>query len=251
MGARWACTLACAALLAAPAVEAQETPTIVMAVYYHCTQGKTDRVDAIWKERVAPIMKAEVAAGHIAGYGWAKHWEGAEWRRLEYMSGTDLDKLVDAREALIKKMEAADIKKDMDEFDTICPNHDDYIWASVVGSQAAGDVGRVRSPVAMSTYFACSAAGDDEADAIVKSAYAPVLNQFVKDKKIGSWNWLEHRMGGKYRRLLVIDGADHKGLLKLWSALAPALAAASPTMSRRFNEICPSHTDYIWDMEAN
>lgn len=251
MGARLLCTMASAALLTVPAVEAQDAPTIVMATYYHCTQGKTDRVDSIYKERVVPIMKAEVAAGHIAAYGWAKHWEGAEWRRLEYMSGTDLDKMVDAREALIKKMEAPEIKKDMDEFDTICPNHDDYIWASVVGSQAAGDVGRVRSPVAMSTYFVCGAAGDDEADSIIKTAFAPILNQHVKDKKIASWNWLAHRMGGKYRRLLVFDGADHKSLLKYWGILAPALNAAQPTLSRRFNEICSSHTDYIWDMDAN
>jgi hypothetical protein len=235
----------------AGAVAAQDAPTLVVGTYYNCTQGKAERADAIYKERVAPIMKAEVAAGHIAGFGWAKHWEGAEWRRLEYMSGTDLDKLVDAREALIKKMESAEFKKDMEEFDTICPSHDDYIWASVVGSQAAGDVGRVRSPVAMSTYFVCGAADEDEADAIVKAVFAPILNQQVKDKKIASWNWLEHRMGGKYRRLLVFDGADHKSLLKFWGVLSPALDAASPTLSRRFNEICSSHTDYIWDMEAN
>jgi hypothetical protein len=196
-------------------------------------------------------MKAEAAAGRIAGYGWAKHWQGAKWRRLEYMSGTDLDKMVEARETLIKKIGAADIKKDMDEFDTICPSHDDYLWASLTGSQAAADVGRVRSPVALSTYFNCSAADEEEADAIVKAVFAPILNQYVKDKKIGSWNWLAHRLGGEYRRILVLDGADHKSMLKLWGGLSPALDAASPTLSRRFNEVCSSHTDYIWDMEAN
>lgn len=73
----------------------------------------------------------------------------------------------------------------------------------------------------------------------------------MTEKKIASWNWLEHRMGGKYRRLLVLDGADHKSMLKYWGVLAPALAAAQPNLSRRFNQICSSHTDYIWDMEAN
>lgn len=252
MGARVLCTLGSATLLTVAAAAAQDAPTtLVMGTYYNCTQGKTDRVDAIYKERVAPIMKAEVAAGHITGYGWSKHWEGAEWRRLEYVSGTDIDKMVTAREALIAFAQTPEVKKDMDEFDTVCPSHDDYIWASVAGSQAAGEVGRVRSPVSMSTYFVCSSADDDEADAIVKAVYAPILNQHVKDKKIASWNWFEHRMGGKYRRLLVFDGPDHRSMLKYWGVLAPALAAASPTLSRRFDEICPSHSDYIWDVEVN
>jgi hypothetical protein len=103
----------------------------------------------------------------------------------------------------------------------------------------------------MSTYFACSQAGDDEVDAIVKSVFAPVLNQAVKDKKIASWNWMEHLIGGQYRRLLVLDGADHKSVLKIWGFLGPALEAASPAQNKRFSEICPSHTDYIWDMAGN
>ena len=85
----------------------------------------------------------------------------------------------------------------------------------------------------------------------MKAAFAPLLNQHVKEGKIASWNWLQHRMGGKYRRLLVIDGPDHKSLLRYWGVLSPALDKTQPDLSRRFNGICRSHSDYIWDMVTN
>ena len=85
----------------------------------------------------------------------------------------------------------------------------------------------------------------------MKSAFVPLMNQHVKDGKIASWNWLEYRMGGKCRRLLVIDRPDHKSLLKYWGVLAPALEKASPDLARRFNGICRLHSDDIWDMGGN
>lgn len=251
MRIRVACSLLAVAALSAPVARAQTPQTLVFGTYYYCTQAKAERADAIFKEHMAPLLKAEIAAGRISAFGWGKHWEGGEWRRLEYMAGTDLDKMVDAREAVIKRLAASDKAKNLEELQTICPSHDDYIWASVVGSQNAGDVGRLRSPVAMSTYYVSNQSSDAEADEIVKTALAPILNQHVKEGKIASWNWLEHRMGGKYRHLLVIDGPDHKSLLKYWGILAPAFDKAQPELSRRFREICFSHSDYIWDMTTN
>jgi hypothetical protein len=101
----------------------------------------------------------------------------------------------------------------------------------------------------MSTYFECTAQ-EDEGDAIIKTAFAPVLNAAVKDGKLGSWNWLEHVFGGKYRRALVLDGASDKALMKYWAELWPAVNKANPELSRRFGEICNSHTDYLWEMAA-
>jgi hypothetical protein len=103
----------------------------------------------------------------------------------------------------------------------------------------------------MSTYFECDPSREGEADEIVKSAYAPVLNQHVKDGKIVSWNWLQHVSGGEYRRILVLDGKDHKSALTYWSALSGALEKAHPELSRRFSSICSSHTDYVWDIPQN
>ena len=239
--------LAGVALVAAPAVQAQDTPTaFAMATYYRCVQGDVARADAIYKEHVAPFLKAEQAAGRITAYGWAKHWSGGDWRRLEYTVGTDMDKLLDSRAAIIKMTEAPEHAKAIDEFQRICSSHDDYVWRSKASSQAPNAIGGDRSPFAMSTYFVCNA-DEPEADFIVKTVFAPVLNQRVKDGMIASWIWQEHLTGGKYRRLLVLDGADEKALMKNWASLQGDLEKAAPDLARRFTEICDSHTDYIWE----
>ena len=238
-------------LVSAGAVQAQDAPTVrIMATYYRCVQGDATRADALYKEHVVPLLKAEHAAGRITAYGWAKHWSGSEWRRLEYVAGTDLDKMLDSRAALIKMTQSPEHAKAMDEFDRVCSSHDDYVWGSKVGSQAPEAIVRNRAPFAMSTYYVCNS-HEDEADAIVKTAYAPILNQRVKDGTIASWNWLEHQMGGKYRRLLVFDGADEKALMKNWASLQGDMEKSAPEFSRRFAEICDSHSDYIWDNSGN
>jgi hypothetical protein len=247
MRTRVCCLVAGAAAMVAPALLAQDAPTpLVFATYYRCSQGDASRADALYKEHVLPAMQAEVAAGRITAFGWEKHWSGGEWRRLEYAIGTDMDKMIDSRDAIIKMMESPEHSKAMDEFDRICSSHDDYVWGGQTGSPSVEAVGKARSPFAMSTYYVCNAR-EKEADAIVKTAFASVLNQRVKDGAIASWSWLEHMTGGKYRRALVMDGANPKALLHNWATLDEALEKAAPEMSKRFTEICDSHWDYVWE----
>jgi hypothetical protein len=239
--------LGCLALLGAPALAAQNSPTpTVMATYYRCVQGDVARADAIFKEHVTPFLKSEQAAGRIIAFGWQKHWSGGDWRRLFYVTGTDPDKLLDSYMALIKMGQSPEHAKAMDEFDRICSSHDDYTWRPVAASQSAADIGRVRSPYAMSTYYICNS-HENEADFIVKTVFAPILNQRVKDGKIASWIWQEHLMGGKYRRMLVVDGASVKALMQNWASLQTDLEKANKDLSNRFTEICDSHSDYIWE----
>jgi hypothetical protein len=241
------CAVAFAVGLVASAASAQEAKTTyVLATYYRCNQATENRADAIYKETVAPLVQKQIDAGNLVASGWGRHWFGGEWRRLEYVMGTDLDKIVDARQAVITELMGTQ-KKAGDEFDAICPSHDDYIWASVASSQAPSAAGRERAKTSFSTYYVCDSR-EKEADAIVKTVFAPVMNTQVKDGKISSWNWLEHFAGGKYRRLLVIDGADHKSLLGYWSMVDKSLADAQPELAQRFTEICDSHTGYIWDL---
>ena len=83
------------------------------------------------------------------------------------------------------------------------------------------------------------------------TAFAPLLNQRVKDGKIVSWMWAKHEVGGKYRRLLVFGGADVKALMNNWNSVWENLQEASPDLARRFGEVCHSHTDYIWDFTTD
>jgi hypothetical protein len=242
------CAFGLLGLLAVPVAWGQDAPTtLIFGTYYRCTQGQEERADVLFNEHMAPLFKAEVAAGRLGAYGWGHHWLGGDWRRLQYISGPDLDKLIDARDAVIAKMQTAEHAKAIAEFDSICSSHDDYLWSTVASSQSATDVGRVRSAVGMSTYYVCGS-GESEADAIMKSAIAPILNRHVKEGKIASWSWLEHRMGGKYRRVLVTDSSDHKSAMRLWGTLVGAIQKEQPDLFARFGEICDSHSDYIWDM---
>jgi hypothetical protein len=240
------CSVAFAVALIAGAASAQEVTTYVLGTYYRCNQATEDQADAIYKETVAPLVKKQIDAGHLVASGWGRHWLGGEWRRLEYVMGTDLGTMVDARQAVITELMGAQ-KKAGDDFSAVCPSHDDYIWSTVASSQSPDAAGRARAKVAFSTYFVCDSR-EKEADAIVKTAFAPVLNAQAKEGKISSWSWLEHFAGGKYRRLLVIDGADHKSLLNYWNAFDKALFDAQPELAQRFFDICDSHTDYIWDV---
>jgi hypothetical protein len=241
------CVFVLAVCLAASAASAQDTQTFVFGTYYQCEVGSEDRADAIYKETIAPLIQKQIEAGKLAASGWGRHWLGGEWRRLSYLGATSLSALLDARGAIIDEMTEAQ-KKASEEFNTICSTHDDYIWTSVASSQPPEEVARERAKVGMSTYFVCDGR-EKEADAIVKSAFAPVMNAHVKEGKIASWNWLQHIAGGKYRRILVIDGADHKSVLNYWFTFDKALSDAQPELSQRFTDICPSHTDYIWDMD--
>jgi hypothetical protein len=44
----------------------------------------------------------------------------------------------------------------------------------------------------------------------------------------------------------VIDGKDEAALLANWGSLQDELQKAAPDMARRFDQICHSHADYIW-----
>lgn len=233
---------------AASAVHAQDKPTTyVFGTYYQCSQGDSARADAIFAEHEAPLLKAAVASGSISSYGYLKHAEGGAWRRAFYITGTDIAKLSDAREALTKAMQTPEHLKAFEEFSHICGSHDDYIWRTVASSQPAGAVAQTRAAFGMTTYYICTS-DESEADAEFQAAYVPVLNDRVKDGSITSWSWIEHMFGGVYRRALVLDGKDVTSLLKNWSTLDDTVEKNSPDLSRRFSAICDRHTDYIWEI---
>ena len=140
------------ALASAAVAQAQDKPTTyLMGTYYRCSQGDVARADAIYKETIAPLLKASQTAGSLATFGWAKHVEGGEWRRLMYTSSTDMAKLVDARDALVKALTTPEKMKAFEEFGRICPSHDDYIWRAKASSGPLDAAARERAPFGMST----------------------------------------------------------------------------------------------------
>jgi hypothetical protein len=90
-----------------------------------------------------------------------------------------------------------------------CYGHDDYIWAAGQGSGPP----EAAPAVTLSTYHVCSLTGQQRADEIFAEVYAPKLDELVKKGDIAGWGWNEHRLGGRYRRLGIISGADHASVV--------------------------------------
>lgn len=249
MKARNLLVLAGAALFLAPAAQAQDDTQYVFAAYHRCDMTRETRADTLYMQVMKPLMQRQVDAGRISGFGWARHWVGGDWRRLNYMVGTDRDAVIDARAEYIEDVQE-EARAAAREFNTICASHDDYIWTSVAGSEPLSESIQDRPSAGLSSYQVCDSR-EAQADEIMENVFAPILNSHVAAGHVNSWSWLSHSVGGKYRRALVFDGADYKSILKYWDMLWEDLDAKQPELLREFGAICDSHTDYVWDLSMN
>lgn len=103
---------------------------------------------------------------------------------------------------------------------------------------------------AYSTYFVCTPDGESRADEIIQSSFKPNYDAAVEHGDISSWSWLQHYMGGYWRRVLVITANDMDSLLDSSGALGEIIEDQTPEAGRSFSGICSSHEDYIWQTVA-
>ncbi|HEY7529684.1 MAG TPA: hypothetical protein VIC56_03280 [Gemmatimonadota bacterium] len=234
------CTSVLLSLLAAGTpLGAQEAP-VVYASYYTC--GPTgQRLNAVIRDGFAPALDRAVADGTFSAWGWLTHHTGGTWDRAGYVVAPNVNAVLTGIEGLVAGLGSA-----LQDLDAICPEHEDYIWERVAGSQSPGEVARDRPSAAISTYWVCDIAREGRADTLVTQVVGPILNEQVSDGDIASWTWFAHVVGGKYRRLAVTDGADAQGLLTAQAALVEQLEGSQRDAFREFGEICTSHQDYVW-----
>ena len=74
------------------------------------------------------------------------------------------------------------------------------------------------------------------------------MNALVKSGDLNSWSWLQHIVGGKYRRFLSTDGRDAKTLVAASGKLVNELRAKHAAAFGEFAQICSSHQDMIWNI---
>lgn len=243
-------TAACGLLLATSPrqVAAQEAAqSVVYASYYECDQTRVAGLDSLMRSFWTPLVDSHMAAKHALAWGWLGHHTGSKWSRAFYVVAPDVDNAVTVIEAVVADARKANPAA-MAATNAACPTHEDYIWQRVTGSQATADFAHARPAAGFNIYYECDPAREQRADAIVTSTFAPILNQLVTSGDINSWNWLEHIVGGKYRRILVTDGRDAKTLLGAIGKASAELRTKQAAAFGEFSQVCNSHQDMIWNM---
>jgi hypothetical protein len=238
---------ACAALLAGPMAHAQDQAAerYIYATYSYCDISKQDRYDELFEQVNKPVLDAAVKDGTITMYSHLRHQTGGQWRRAAVHGSGSVQGLLDAQKKMGDAMEANEKNRKLDaEAGAICPSHDDYIWRVVAGNVGTAN----RGGASFSTYYVCDQTRESQADALVKGMVAPIFDKMVADGKLMSWGWLEHIVGGKYRRLETISAPDVKSLMEARAALVEALE--DNPGGDLMTSICGEHTDYIWEITA-
>lgn len=235
---------ACLLIGAAAAAQAQDQPadTYIYGTYQVCDLAKQDRSDEIFAQLDKPILDAAVADKSINSYGLYTHQTGGRWRRLSYTTGSSVQALLDAQKKMGDQADATN-KKLGQEYSAICNAHDDYIWRRVAGNAGQASPGGA----VFSTYYVCDGTREEQADAIVQQVFAPVFDKMVADGKLKSWGWLEHIVGGQYRRAQTMGATDLKSLMAARAEIVEAFT--DNPAGDAFTDICDSHTDYIWNVK--
>ena len=237
---------ACLCLLAAPAAMGQDQPAerFIYATYSYCDFSKQERHDEIYEQVQKPLLEAAMKDGTINYYGYLVHQTGGQWRRAAVHGAGSVQALLDAQKKIGDQADADEKNKRLGaEASAICPSHDDYIWRTVAGNVGTAN----RGGAAFSTYYVCDQTRESQADAVVTGMLAPVFDKMVADGKLKSWGWLEHIVGGKYRRLATISATDVKALMEARSAIVDAME--DNPGGDMLTAVCGEHTDYIWELK--
>ena len=221
----------------AVAQDEEQAENYTYATYFYCDTSTEDSTDTYAKETMAPAYNAALEAGEITSWGWLSHHTGGKWRRIQYHGAPSVAALLSAQETISARFDDEDAG-----IGASCKSHDDYIWK---GEASSG--GTERGPAGMSVYFVCTMTREERADELVNTLFAPLYNKAVADGQLASWGWLSHIMGGKYRRLLTMTGADHGSLMAARGSILNAMDELEG--ADEFTEICGSHSDYLWNIE--
>lgn len=233
--------------LAAWAQEEAPRP-FVYATYHVCNLADQWLADAIAKHVYEPAYEAARSDGALAAWGWLAHHTGGRWRRVIYHVAPTMEALLAAPDAIDAKI-GADGERAAQEIGRLCPAHDDYIWRFVAGHGGAAEMISERGEAGFSVYYICDEAREERADELVKTTLAPVWESHVGSGKLLSWSWLEHWVGGEYRRLLTLSAADQPTLLKARDAAIGELVEQHEAAMEEFGSICNSHQDYMWEIQ--
>lgn len=215
----------------------------IYSTYYACDQATQGAMDTIVETNEKPVFDKWVEDGKLIAWGYYSHFTGGAWRRLQYHVSPTMADALNNQSAIFQEIYADNPAGGQARAEA-CGTHTDYVWATDQGSGPADDTPNV----SLSVYYVCNIASESRADEIVAAAFAPKLNELVEDGVISAWTWSAHRLGGKYRRLQTMTGADHASVVAARGQILQYANENHEELGNEFSSICGSHADYIWDI---
>jgi hypothetical protein len=95
----------------------------------------------------------------------------------------------------------------------------------------------------------CDMSKEERADELVREVFGPIYDRHVAEGELTSWNWLQHNVGGKWRRILTMGATDHKTLMRARAAILEEFEGRKVERAAdEVNKICNTHQDYMWDI---
>lgn len=230
-------------LIPTAAIAQDDSDSVVFGIYYRCNQGSEARADEIYAQSLGPIVQQHVDAGDLTGSLWLTHVQGGTWRRVFALTGNDIDSMIDTRKAIVEEF-SGEHPEAAAELGSICSGHDDYIWNGLATSTPDP---ASTGPATLSGYHACDMSREARADEIFTQLLAPLYQKQMDMGNVSSWGYYAHRIGGRFRRLETMSGADHKALLAMQAAVYSEAGEADALALQEFRQICSWHVDYMWE----
>jgi hypothetical protein len=243
------CVLCLLALPTVAAAQEEEAPALpfVYATYFECDTSREGLADDLFKRYLAPHYDAAVEDGEISGWGYLAHHTGGKWRRLIWRAAPTLSQAMASVGAIGRRVGEDGTSRGANrEFGATCNSHVDYIWKSVASS-GGGNIDAERGKVGFSAYYVCDENRETRADEIVKKSLAPLYDAQVEAGNLQSWGWMQHWVGGKYRRISTMTAKDVDTLMAARDSIVQSMIDMEE-VGEEFSDICGSHSDYIWDI---
>jgi hypothetical protein len=237
--------VACLIATGASAQAASQSPAVpfTMSTYYRCDYNTQARADTLYKQVWVPVLERQIKAGRLSSYAFYSHRMGGVFRRLESLTAPTLALLIAAQDSMNADLDRTNPKGSA-AFDAVCGSHDDYIWNRTQGSPQTP-----ATPVPAflySRYLVCDMGREGEADLIMGTVLAPIINKHLAAGHIANWGWNVHNFGGTTRRIMNWGGPNALSVLNAEEMLSNDIA--DNPMGREFTAICNSHTDYVWEL---
>lgn len=101
------------------------------------------------------------------------------------------------------------------------------------------------------TYYECDVLREAQADNLVENIIGPAIEKHIEAGDVSAWGYWTHRAGGNWSRIFAGVYPDIESLMTGRDAIIAKLSqGAVASATREFLDICPSHKDYFWSIDA-